>query len=285
MIAGAAGSLGIGAAYSADEGADCPPSACVEIGAWQFALGVGVGVRSNPLNDGDAIPLVLLPQVRYYGERFFLENLEAGWTISEGRNLMVNALVTPSYDGVFFNRWDPGNVFVDVFANTDSVASEGGQAPTDDVDAQTEVRASELSKRRFSYLGGLEFSYDLQHGMIQALFLSEITGRHSGKEIRFAYQHPLTPRVSATLGFTWKDKKLTDYYYGIDRDEVGDDRAEYRPSASFNPFIRLSARSPGAGKGWRLGLEWQRLDTEITRSPIVDDDDVITVFLGRQIVF
>lgn len=66
-------------------------------------------MRSNPLHGGDDTPLVLLPEVSYYGERFFLENLEMGFTLFENPRHQLNALVTPGYDQMYFNRWDPFN--------------------------------------------------------------------------------------------------------------------------------------------------------------------------------
>lgn len=82
---------------------------CVEVGAWRLNLGVGAGLRSNPLHSGDDIPLVLLPEVSYYGERLFVENLEMGFTLLEDSRHQLNALVTPGYDQMYFNRWDPFN--------------------------------------------------------------------------------------------------------------------------------------------------------------------------------
>ncbi len=38
---------------------------------WQLSLGLGAGVRTNPVMDNDDIPLVVIPQVSYQGERFF----------------------------------------------------------------------------------------------------------------------------------------------------------------------------------------------------------------------
>ena len=86
---------------------DC--SDCVEVDTWRVNVGIGAGMRSNPLHGGDDTPLILLPEVSYYGERFFLENLEMGFTLFENERHQLNALVTPSYDQMYFNRWDPFN--------------------------------------------------------------------------------------------------------------------------------------------------------------------------------
>lgn len=86
-------------------------SDCVPIGQWQVNVGVGLGWRTNPLHKGEEGPLVLLPEVNYYGKRFFIENFEAGWTLFEDRRHQLNLLFTPGSDQMFFNRWDPYNLF------------------------------------------------------------------------------------------------------------------------------------------------------------------------------
>ena len=96
---------------------------CVEVGAWRVNLGVGLGMRGNPLHGGDDIPLVLLPEVSYYGERFFLKNLEMGFTLFENERHQFNALITPGYDQMYFNRWDPFNF-------TDAGGFTAGGGPT-----------------------------------------------------------------------------------------------------------------------------------------------------------
>jgi outer membrane scaffolding protein for murein synthesis (MipA/OmpV family) len=108
---------------------------CVEIGAWRVNVGMGLGMRSNPLNGGDDIPLVVLPEVSYYGERFFLKNLEMGFTLFENERHQFNALVTPGYDQMYFNRWDPFN-FTDAGGFT---AGSGPAAPLAASSYQVEI--------------------------------------------------------------------------------------------------------------------------------------------------
>jgi outer membrane protein len=77
---------------------------CVPIGEWDIRLAVGAGMRTNPLVDGSDIPLLVIPQVSYYGERFFIDYLDIGVTLAEGPRYTVNAIVTPGGDGLYFFR-------------------------------------------------------------------------------------------------------------------------------------------------------------------------------------
>ena len=103
----------------------------------------------------------------------------------------------------------------------------------------------------------------------------------------FAYAYSVNRQLKTTLGFTWKDKNLTDYYYGVDEDEIIDDRGAYQADASFNPFIRISFHTPADenGDNWRLSFEYQKLDQQISQSPILIDNYVMTFYVGKRFEF
>lgn len=259
---------------------------CREVGEWSFDLAIGLGYRSNPLFDGDDIPLVLLPSFSYYGENFFIDNLDFGYTLFENQSSMLNLLVTPSYDRVFFERWDINNILVDISVSTPTPPDFGNPVSGGDESAFTEIISSELNERKFSALAGIEYSTALNGGELQFNLLKDITDVHSGSEIRMAYAYAFSGGVNATFGLTWKDKSMTDYYYGVDQNEVVDDRGYYEPGASLNPFFRLSWQQENTNDSfWRFVFEYQQLDSEIADSPIVDKDHLLTIFVGKQINF
>lgn len=66
-------------------------------------------MRSNPIKAEDDTPLLVLPEVSYYGKRFFLKNMEVGFTLWENPSHQLNILLTPSLDQRHFNRWDINN--------------------------------------------------------------------------------------------------------------------------------------------------------------------------------
>jgi outer membrane scaffolding protein for murein synthesis (MipA/OmpV family) len=124
----------------------CEPD-CVAVGDWRLSVGLGLGVRSNPLHQGDDIPLVVLPEISYYGERFFLKNLEMGFTLYEDRRHQLNALLTPGYDQMYFNRWDPFN-----FTDSGGFFSAGtstGAGANYSVNISAQPRRSDLNAGSF----------------------------------------------------------------------------------------------------------------------------------------
>jgi outer membrane protein len=264
------------------------PAECTQIGEWNFSLSVGLGARTNPIYDSSDIPLLLLPEFSYYGESFFIENLDLGYTVYDSNASTLNLLATPSYDSVFFNRWDPGNLFLNI--STGAAGASGIQGfPTnqpDSGDYRARVSLDEIDQRQFSYLAGIEFNHQFENSNLQLNLLSDITNTHQGLEFRAAYSLPISENLLVSVGGSWKDKKFTNYYYGIGAQEVDSSRAIYQTGSSISPFIRVSYRFPDTfAKGWRVSLEHQQLPNEITGSPIVEEESVTTFFIGKRFSF
>jgi MipA family protein len=280
-------SLGLqNTSVSAKESCESPQKEnCVEQDTFHLGLSIGLGLVSNPLNQSDNIPLVLLPSVSYYSGNFFLENLDFGYTLYDTEQSSLSILASPSYDSVFFNRWDPGNIFVELGASAVDGSGNPSIAPSTP-DRETQINPDELSTRKFSYLGGLEYSFEWPNQLIQVTALRDVSGVHSGSEVRFAYQYQATENIRTTAGFTWKDKNLTDYYYGIDEEEIIDNRASYQAQSSLSPFFRATYRtSLGDGDSLRVSFQYQKLASQISDSPVVADDYVLTFFAGRTFSF
>ena len=76
---------------------------CVIVGEWDLSVAVGAGVRTNPIVGRGDIPIIVIPQLSYYGKRFFLDNLEPGLTLFEGESNTVNLSPRPATIAVFFS--------------------------------------------------------------------------------------------------------------------------------------------------------------------------------------
>ena len=66
---------------------------------------------------------------------------------------------------------------------------------------------------------------------------------------------------------------MVSYYYGEDQ--------LYEPGSAVNPFARVSYSRP-LNQQWTLKIfgHYQKLGTSIADSPIVEEDNVLTVFVG-----
>lgn len=232
---------------------------CVAIGDLDISISVGAGLRTNPLANRSDIPLIVIPQVTYYGKRFFIESLDVGFTLHETDAHALNIVATPGYDRVFFHRDDLQNVFASGVVNAPFVP-EGYST----------------HRRRTTYLAGPEWTFGVGQlaGQLSALY--DVTGRHDGYEVRGAVAYPLLQTehsITINGGFTWKSEETVAYYYGVER--------LYDPGASLSPFVKLSYMRPLTER-WTFTAfaHYEYLDDAIAHSPLVSDHDVVTAFAG-----
>lgn len=252
----------MGDANRDDDSCNAPSKDCVAVGHWNFDISLGAGVRTDPVVHEAAIPLVVIPQFSYYGKRFFIEDLDLGFTLTESDASTLSLIATPGYDRVFFDRSDPQNIFVsgvsDLSESTPRIASVPGRT------------------RKWTYLAGPEWTFET-HGITGQLdLLHEITARNHGNEVRAALDIPLiesTGSLSANVGLTWKSAAIVSYYYGVP--------GVYEGSRALNPFVKLGYSRPLSSK-WRLTafVQYEHLGSAIADSPIVNAGHVLTVFAG-----
>lgn len=280
---------------------------CVAAGTWDIRLAVGAGLRTNPIAGADDVPLVLVPQVTYYGKRFFFDNLDLGYTLIDRRDWMVNLLITPSGDGLYFFEDDWGRFFLQGGLNTlganfspapdeapaieDEDAFEGPQedqrdqespAPTNPEPAQ--VSPPPLRDRNVAALAGVETSGDFGRFQWQFQALSDVSGVHNGEELRFAVStgiHPRPHHLGLSLGFSWKSAEVMEYYYGVTQGESGGNRAAYRPGSGTAPFVRLSWNRPVSEQWrWLASVQYEYLSESVRHSPLTDQNKVMQIFVG-----
>jgi MipA family protein len=249
----------------AQESCTAPSPECAVVGRWEISASLGVGERSNPVTGRSDIPLVVVPRISYYGKRFFLENLEVGFTLHEGLSNTFNLVATPGYDRAFFVRSDLQNIFIPF-----------GTATQPSVQIPLEGRNFAVGPRHTTYLLGPEWSF--QYGEIagQLTALREVTGEHDGYEVRGAFAFPLLRSKSSLVvsgGLTWKSAELVRYYYGVDQ--------LYEPESALSPFIKLQYSRPISDR-WRVSAlaHYEHLADEIADSPVVSENHVTTFFAG-----
>ncbi|HYM35482.1 MAG TPA: MipA/OmpV family protein [Steroidobacteraceae bacterium] len=271
----------IAAAHATFAATTCntPSDECAAIGHWNLSIGIGYGLRTNPILSGSDIPLVIVPKVSYYGKRFFLDNLDVGFTLYENDDYGFNFIATPGYDRVFFARYDPQNFFA-AGAGGSPVSPPGGPPPTPPPPAtpppKSDAERILERSRQVTYLVGPEWHFDFHSLTGQFDFLYEATGRHHGTEARVALAVPLIKShgvLKAAAGGTWKSGALITYYYG--------EKGIYEAGSAFSPFAKLSYTRAFTGH-WGLDIfahyEW--LGDTIKKSPIVVDHQVTTYFAG-----
>jgi outer membrane protein len=266
---------------------------CVEIGKWELSLGVGAGIRTNPLEATPDIPLFLIPEVNYNGERFFIQNLDFGFILWESETQQLNLLATPSYDQVYFHRWSPSNFFIDSngFATTGKGSTDDEDLPVIDTGGDKEliapgfkdVQTRQLRNRRMAGLGGIEYSVTTALVDLQLQYVTDFTGVHDGDEVRVTlakYWSTGRHQISASVGAIWQSSEVINYYYGVTEPEA-DLRGTYSTDAVLTPVARVEWNYQLTER-WDLRFlaNYRQLPDEISASPLINDNKVITVFIG-----
>jgi outer membrane protein len=307
--------LAASAARGADTHCQSNPDDCVAIGQWQVSLGVGLGGRTNPLLGGDDIPILLLPQFSYYGERFFWDTTTAGYALHESAHQSLALVGTLGLEQMYFNDVSLGNFVIDGggrlslnntsggvshinsvrppedTTNTPNTTDKDGPSEffhkrdSDAAGATVAVTTDNLSPRRMAVLAGMEYSVYLGNTSVSVQWLHDVIGVHQGQEVRlgldrrFRYQQN---QFTLAGGAVWQSAKVIDYYYGLDLGELEQSpELAYRAGDSTTPYVRLGWRRP-ISQGWTLQatVHHKWLGSAVTASPLVAQDSSTTVFVG-----
>jgi len=280
VLALAAAVLPLRPAIAADTCSEPSPD-CVAVAHWNFSVSLGAGVRTNPLVGGESIPLVVIPQFSYYGKRFFLDDLDLGFTLAENDTSTFNLVASPGYDRVYFYRSDLQNIFVSGLPGGGDVTTTtppggGSVPPTTPPAVRFPARA-----RHITYLAGPEWTFKYAGLIGQVDVLHEITDQNRGNEVRAAISVPLIDAhgtLAANVGITWNSASIVNYYYGASQ--------VYTGGSALDPFIKLGYALPLRGK-WRFNAfaQYEKLADAIANSPIVAEHHVVTAFAGAVYAF
>lgn len=259
---------------------DCEKD-CIETNQWHLGLAIGIGVKTNPLQDGDNIPLVLLPDIAWYGENAYFDNGELGYQWQLQNQDSVSTFVSFNRERAFFSFWHISNILNPVEGNSFLV----GEGPAiSAAPEQREVSLDDISSRKWSLDGGLRWQHQLAIGTVSASIKTDVSGVHNGQQLDFTYrfnwQHNQW-RFGLSPGISWKSQKLLDYYYGIGpEDNVGLEYL-YQAEAGWQPQLEFNTIYPIA-ENWQLLLKlgYQWLNKGMYQSPLVKDKKVQSFFLG-----
>jgi outer membrane scaffolding protein for murein synthesis (MipA/OmpV family) len=223
------------------------------------ALGGGIRGGQSPYfasDNEDQRHLDLIPMYLYEGKYLFFRGAAGGIHLIKNDALEINL-----YGRYRFQNLDPdSNVFY-----------QG------------------INERKQSFDAGLQFAYTKSWGELKLSWVTDTLDRHNGEEVQFSYRYNFTAgpwTISPFIGWSWQDKNLTDYYFGVSE-------AEARPD--------LAAFSAGESQWVSLGLNtsWQATDrimffgnfgfggteSEVIDSPLVEEAGASSVFIGGTYVF
>lgn len=271
---------------------------------WQLGVSLGYGSRSNPLVDADNLDLIAVVDLSWYGERFFFDNGDVGFTFQDNQHYTLNGVLRINTERLFFEN---ANSLLVSFASS-GVGTDGSDpvqdgvtdptgTPTDggsggdpgDGNEQAAPTLFDIPDRDYAIEAGVEFLTDGRWGFLQASVFQDVSSNHKGYEAsinlgRSGHWQRFTWTASA--GISYRSAKLNDYYYGILPAESQTGFAAYSADSGVN-YQASALMRYYLSKSLSLGLvlEYEALNDAIANSPFVDNDYVTTGYAGIKYTF
>ena len=239
---------------------------------WRFGVGLGYGMRTNPLILSDDIPVVIDLDIAWFGKRFFFDNFDLGFSLADNKWFTANVVARVNSDRVFFGKTNTKYVNFQVTA--------GGKPPPPGF---TEPQILEVPNRDFAIEMGLEMLLDGEWGQATLRGFHDVSNTHDGFELSADYGYRWTHgrlSVSPTVGVAYKSDELSNYYWGVSAKESGS-LMPYEPEGGFDWHAGLRT-AYYLTKTVRLAIsaDYERMHDSVGESPIVAEDHVIGYFAG-----
>ena len=131
----------------------------------------------------------------------------------------------------------------------------------------------------------LEARYDRGFAFAAGSVRQEFTGEHDGQELRFRLgaRVPLGGRAGLALaaGAAYQTSELSEYVYGVRAAEARPGRAAYDPGDVVIPFVSAVLRLPVSERATVTAtVRTDFLPSDVTDSPIIEDDTLVSGILG-----
>ncbi|MBY6186384.1 MipA/OmpV family protein [Marinobacter hydrocarbonoclasticus] len=244
----------------------------VAIDSTELSISFGVGEMRNPIAYSSPVPLFALPSFRYYGQRFYLENLDMGFSLAEQSKWQLDLIGRPSLEALYYMDQDGAALFASIL---------NGVRPS-----LFSAREVEDIERRFSYLGGARIDYFTEESRFGVQLLTDLTGVHNGQELRLEAEHYLDGAaggLAITLGARLLSTDYTSYYYALRQGDLPFTiPAEHLGAdAAINPYLRLDYHYP-LNQDVALIGHWylEDLDDALTDGLLIDASVLSNWFVG-----
>ena len=159
-----------------------------------------------------------------------------------------------------------------------------GLADLEDKSRDNSKQLKGMHKLNTVFVGTVQSFIETGYGQFTAGFEQDISNQHKGYSANIGYSFSLElghwliePAISAT----WINDDISEYYYGVNQNEVSSTRAAYQPgSASYlNTELNL-VYFFNRNHALALGISHNQLSKEISNSPIVNHTRSTSVMAG-----
>lgn len=260
----------------------------IDVNSWLLGASLGYGEITSHLTDEDDIGLYVLPDIRYYGEKFYFENSTLGYSLAETPRYSVELLGRVNLDGLVFPEKYRNVIaaFASQLSSRNFLGDLGPQLP------QTEEEPVLYpQEKQLSYMVGAVARWYLPYSHLSWSVTKDVTAGHYGIESQLSsvsYFQLAQVSLELQLALNYKSQRLTNYYYGVDESALptGFDYLQYKPDAALNWHAQIQMAYP-ISESWFLvtSLRYEAWHSEITQSPIVKQDASLAYFSGIKWVY
>lgn len=237
--------------------------------AGEWRVGGALLGGNNPYKDGDNM-IALLPTVAYKGERFHANLGNPGISFFRG---------AADFGGLGYSLYSTENFQIDLV----------GRLRMMGLDPDEEDEWDGLDERKPGFDAGVSLLWQTAMGEFDLELLTDVSNRSDGQEVLLSYAYPIIRgdwTLRPEVGVSWQSSDLTDYYFGVDADEVRAGRAAYEADASVTPFAGVQVEYAVSRQIHLIGgVGYGRLGDEISDSPIVDGGNVGGAYMGLTYTF
>jgi outer membrane protein len=244
--------------------------------SWQAMGGISGVYEQSPIKGDiqsefeDYLNISLMFDVYYKG--FFIQsNHRRSDAVTLGGEIGYELIVEDNWElDILHKTYVPGYIPEDIIKNTHQ------NIPT----------LEGLKERGFGE--GLGFRYS--HFYEDSILSVDLAALSTNGWVADVFYSQLVPYrnwdIYLGAGFTHYSEAVTDYFVGIDKNEVSDQRSFYEPGSSYKAQLEVFARHP-ISKKWSFsaGVTQSYYSTAIKNSPIIGKQHLTEVMLGILYVF
>ncbi|MGK0380782.1 MAG: outer membrane protein [Flavobacteriales bacterium] len=263
---------------------------CIEKNSWQLGFAFGVGVKTNPLVDGDNIPLVILPDIAWYAEKAYFDNGELGYQWLSQPTFAFETFIQLDRESAFFSFLHPANILIsteNAASNSTNVSALPDLSVSPDENIQNNQRSlsiDDIVSRKWAINGGIRGHYFLSNGEWQLTLQQDISNIHQGQQVGLEYSHRWLWhdfRLGLRVGTDWKSADLIDYYYGVSQRDTSLSRFYFQGKSGWQTYMSINAQKPiNENWSWLANIGYRRLPNSLLSSPLIDQNNIRNVFLG-----
>ena len=136
---------------------------------------------------------------------------------------------------------------------------------------------------------GFRYTVEKPFGEIWIDFLRDVSSEHEGNEFSLSFvkeEKVGSFFIRPMLKFSYQSSEMTNYFYGVSPAEVRADRPAYSGDSDLNISLKAVFRRPINERFAFAGLvEYIRYGSEVTNSPLVDEDHSLQFAIGGLFSF